>query len=201
MGKCVATIKGREVCGQETKRGYKFCEEHSTRRKALEEREEKNYGTLVDATEAFTPNFVGQTEPVGQEMAKAADKLPSQQKNIYEKTADVLNRTIEWEEKTWDMVTKLSPDEMHYQDKAGAEQLHSFVAINERAQDRTLRAVTAIAKLNIDAQSVNINKMVQEVVKSVVTKSLTRANIEPQTIESVRRFMAEEFEKVASEAS
>lgn len=201
MGQCVATIKGNEKCEKETPKGYRYCDEHKTRPKAVEERETTGLNTVIDASEAFTPSFVGQEQTTSTDVEQAkTDKLPSRQKNIYEKTADVLERALEWEEQTWTKVQSLRPDEWYTEDKTGIFQPNPLIGMNERGQDRTIRAVTAIAKLNIDAQSVNINKMVQEVVKSVVTKSLTRAGFEPPQIEQVRMYMAEEFERVAQEA-
>lgn len=201
MQQCKATVKGKERCPDERKPGSAFCEEHQTRPKAIQERENKSLNSVIDATEVFTPSFVGDNEPIAQEVEAArTERLPAKQGNIYEKTAQVLDQTIEWQDRAWETVKKLSPDEMRFLDKAGAEQLHSAVTVYERAMDRTIRAVTAIAKLNIDAQSVNVNKMIQEVVKGVVTKSLTRAGFDSQQIEQIRLYMAEEFERVAQEA-
>lgn len=205
MAQCVATIWGTNQCENEAERGYKFCAEHKTRKKALEEREEKSLSSVIESSNVLSPNFAnGETpEPKHDVQVKQTEGelIKAQPRNIYEKTNDVLERALNWEEQTWQKVQALNPDDWQKEDKAGVPQLNPVIGVNERAQDRTIRAVTAIAKLNIDAQSVNINKMVQEVVKSVVTKSLTRAEVEPQTIEQVRRFMAEEFERVASEAS
>jgi hypothetical protein len=213
MGSCVAkeTIKNdkgewvKEACGKETDVGYRYCDEHKTRKRALDEREDKSLSNIVDASEAFTPSFVPEEkkdEPFGTavDTAKAQNLPAARNKNIYDKTADVLDQAIDWQDRAWKAVMALSAEQFRYEDKAGAEQLHSFVAVYERAMDRTIRAVTAVAKLNIDAQSVNVNKMVQEVVKSVVTKALTRAGFEQQQIEQVRMYMAEEFERVAQEA-
>lgn len=205
MGSCVASIWGNNLCGETTKPGYKFCDEHKTRPKAIEERETKTLSSVIDASEAFTPSFVAEEkkdEPFGSavDSAKAQNLPAARNKNIYDKTADVLDQAIDWQDRAWKAVMALSAEQFRYEDKAGAEQLHSFVAVYERAMDRTIRAVTAVAKLNIDAQSVNVNKMVQEVVKSVVTKALTRAGFEQQQIEQVRMYMAEEFERVAQEA-
>lgn len=205
---CVAVLDAKDSdgtwkkvkCNKDTDPGYRYCTDHKTRKRAMDERETKGLGSVIEASEAFTPDFVGNNTPSGEIQDQQRTKSPSLQKNIYERTMDVLDRAQQWEQQTWDVLMKLTPDEMRYVDKAGAEQLRSEVSINERAQDRTIRAVTAIAKLDIDAQSVNVNKMVQEVVKSVVTKSLQRAGYDTQAIEEVRRYMAEEFERVANEA-
>jgi hypothetical protein len=209
MGQCVAKVEVKNDqnmwekvnCGKQTEIGYRYCDEHKTRKRAIEEREKKSLSNIVDATEAFTGQVEPQDAPSEVVEAKKVEALPATNRgNIFERTMQVLDRAQDWEEETWQLLKKLTPDEMRYTDKAGAEQQHSFVGMNERAQDRTIRAVTAIAKLDIDAQSVNVNKMVQEIVKSVVTKALTRAGIENQQIEQVRIFMAEEFERVAKEA-
>lgn len=194
MGNCVATIMKNETCGNPTPPGYKFCEEHKNRPKAVAEREEKSLSIVVDATEAFT----GTIEPV--ESSKEVQASP-QSKNIYEKTSDVLERALGWEQQTWDKVQALNSEDWYHDDKAGVPQPNPLIGMNERAQDRTIRAVTAIAKLNIDAQSVNVNRMVRELIKSVVIKSMERAGFNPDQIHAVRQNIAQEFERIAAEST
>lgn len=215
MGKCVAKIDGKDElnrwvkvsCGAETNPGYRYCEEHKTRQRAVEERERNSLATVIDATEAFPQQEGGEAEGrPGQELVREQDathkeaKIPLDQKSIYEKTAEALDRMIEWEEKIFNMVTALPTEEWRYTDKAGAEQSRAELGWYERAQDRVLRGVTAVAKLDIDAQSVNANKMLREMIKVCVTNTLTRMGMAQHEIEQARIILTEEFEKAANKA-
>lgn len=199
MGVCVATIKGNEKCGQQTNPGYKFCEDHKTRPKAIEEREDKTIGNVVDAADIFTSENGGKEENKGTVATKERAQAPvtvNRAQQVVQRCFEMLDRATEFEQEAWDQVLKLPKEQWRYVDKTGGEQLRSEISVHERAMDRTLRAVTAVAKLNIDAQAVNINKVVKEMIKGVVMRVFTRMELDQQQIDQARRYLAEEFEKV-----
>ncbi len=217
MPNCVAKVDWKDDrgywvkvnCGVETEPGYRYCDEHKMRRRAVEERANNSVGGVIDATEAFAQmtkeqerdKEIAKQETGGSSSSSGVVAVPVDQQSIFEKTTNALNKMIAHEEWTGELVATLSIEDLRYQDKAGAEQLHSYMALHERAMDRVLRAVTAVAKLDIDAQSVNANKMLRQMVKVCVTNTLTRMGMAPQEIEQARQILAEEFEKAAGQAS
>lgn len=209
MASCVAFKDNTQIkCGKPTEPGRKYCPEHSKRRGAAGEREKDAIDNVVNASEIFKKiDSEDEGSNPAKELAREQEattkeaRIPVEQRNIYDKTNDLLNRTITWEERTFDLLNGLSPEEMRYTDKAGAEQTHAYVGMHERAMDRVLRGVTAIAKLNIDAQSVNVNKMVRELIKACVTNTLKRMDMDQHEIDRARTILAEEFEKASGQAS
>lgn len=208
MAQCVATTKGKERCPEQAKPGYKYCEEHKNRPKAIEERQDNGLGQIIDGSSLFNGDkqFID-SEPAVEDKPKSTvmtrpepSGAPaiSKAQDVVNKTFTMLDRAIDWEQKAWDKLIKLNDDEWRYTDKAGAEQLRSEISVYERAQDRVLRAVTTIAKLNIEAQSVNINKVVRELIKSVVMRVFERMDMDQQQIDQARKYLAEEFEKVSA---
>lgn len=191
MGQCVASIKSGIPCGQTTQPGYKFCEEHKGRPKGIQEREEKGLSSVIDATQVF--------EGVVEEKKDYSNvAIPREQQSIYQKANGSLDKALDWEEMSWQQVKNLH-DEWRYQDKNGVEQLRSEVSVYERAQDRVIRAVTAMAKLDIEAQSVNVNKLLKEMIKGVVMRVFQRMELDSQQIELARQYLADEFEKLDQE--
>jgi hypothetical protein len=214
MANCVANM-GRDernqriVCGKETTPGYKYCDEHKTRSRAVEEREEKSIDNVIGAADLF----VGETmandvadPPKIEVNGEIQTRQPPQAVSSVNRAQEVVNkcfmtldRAIDWEERSWNKLSLLNPEQWRYTDKAGAEQLRSEIPVYERAMDRTIRAATAIAKLNIDAQAVNINKAIRELIKSVVMRVFQRMELDQQQIDQARRYLAEEFEKVSGD--
>lgn len=197
----------RDPCPNQAKPGYKFCDEHSQiQPKAVTERHNKELSNIVDASNLFVGDSIAPTEVQEDKKAEVATKDKPQTpvtvnraQQVVQRCFEMLDRASAWEEDAWQKVNSLPKEQWRYSDKAGAEQLRSEIAVYERAMDRTLRAVTAVAKLNIDAQAVNINKVVKEMIKGVVMRVFQRMEMDQQDIDRARRYLAEEFEKVSGE--
>lgn len=211
MGYCKAfKDHTHEKCNDETEPGYAYCGKHKNRRGATNERAQKEIGNIVDAVDIFAgePNEpraparkeeeVQETDNVAIEHKKAPPSI-NKAYEVAQRCFEMLDRSIDFEDKAWQRLLKLPEEQWRYTDKAGAEQLRGEVSVYERSMDRTLRAVTAVAKLNIDAQAVNINKVVREMIKGVVMRVFQRMELDQQQIDQARRYLAEEFEKVSKD--
>jgi hypothetical protein len=208
MGNCKAWKDHTHiVCGEETPPGFAYCEEHKTRRGAANERTTNEISNVVDAADIFTGDPLTPDKPDDgvqeDKKAEVAKKEKAQTpvtvnraQQVVQRCFEMLDRATEFEQEAWDQVVKLPKEQWRYVDKTGGEQLRSEISVHERAMDRTLRAVTAVAKLNIDAQAVNINKVVKEMIKGVVMRVFQRMELDQQQIDQARRYLAEEFEKV-----
>src|SRR3982751_299897 len=105
MGQCVAKVEVKNDqnmwekvnCGKQTEPGYRYCDEHKTRKRAIEEREKKSLSNIVDATEAFTGQVEPQDAPSEVVEAKKVEALPATNRgNIFERTMQVLDRAQDW---------------------------------------------------------------------------------------------------------
>lgn len=83
-----------------------------------------------------------------------------------------------WKDKMFGVVEKLDVKEWRYLDKAGAEQLHSYIALYERSLDRAVRAAQALAKLNIEERILVFNERQAAVMVYALSKTLEQLGIE-----------------------
>lgn len=215
MGYCKAWKDNtRDPCNESTDPGYAYCGTHKNRRGAANERARKELGNIVDAADIFGGNPIepragARKEDTAPEVSEPSNSVATKSKQqpptinkayeVAQRCFEMLDRSIDFEDKAWQRLLKLPEEQWRYTDKAGAEQLRGEVSVYERAMDRTLRAVTAVAKLNIDAQAVNINKVVREMIKGVVMRVFQRMELDQQQIDQARKYLAEEFEKVSKD--
>lgn len=206
---CKATTKGRERCDNDAEAGWSFCEEHKNRPKARAEREDRvigdvveNVSTVSDALSEPEPPQGGQTVQIRPEPTQVIQQQSSASSNIFDRVLLTLQQVTEFEEdarleyqKRLELAKAGDPEALRYTDKAGAEQTRAEISTYERAMDRTIRIVTAAAKLNIDNQAVNVNNMLKDVVKSVVTRVFQRMELDPDQIAMARQYLNEEFAK------
>lgn len=211
MANCKAYLDNTQLrCNAPCEPGFAYCEEHRKNRKgAVNKNEDMAINNVIDGSDIFAgapgsdPPPLDHKEPEkGSIAVKEKANVPSHVNRAHEvvqKCFTTLDRAIDWEQDAWDKVQSLPKEQWRYTDKAGAEQLRSEITVLERAMDRTIRAATAIAKLNIDAQAVNINKVVREMIKGVVMRVFQRMGLDDQQIVLARQYLAEEFEKVSGE--
>ena len=185
---CVA-VEQDTKCHAPTPDGFKYCEKHKDRPRAVRERLVHTVTDMVtgertgvDSDPEFTTTIVrNEQELTGNELLK--------------KVSDMVGRTIDFENFAFKKVQELGGD-IRFKDKAGAEQLRSEVAVYERALDRSIRALTGVTKLGIDAQLANASKAQYEIVKTALMKTLMRLGLDAEQLASARSIMAEEFAKV-----
>lgn len=189
----------KQPCGKTPDEGSRFCHEHQTQPKALKEKEQRALELVVTNVETVS-DAVTEVEP--QKTTEVSTKETYKPTSIFDKVASVLDNALQFEEdarsayqERLQLAKAGDPEGMRYVDKAGAEQLRSEVTVYERAMDRTIRAVTAIAKLNIDNQAMQMNKMLKEIVRSTIIRVLQRLELPPDQIDLARRYIAEEFAK------
>lgn len=199
--KCVASIRNGEPCGNDCEVGYKFCEEHKGRKKAVEERLEKTVSGLSNPQNNrmnFEDPHEAEIVEEQQETALATRNVApvvnnTSHRTIVDQVNDMLTRVVDWEFSTFNEMNKLEPNEWRYRDKAGAEQIRGEVAIYERAQDRSLRALTQITKLGIEQQAAIVEKAQYEGVRTAIQRTLVRMGFDQQQISEALRILAEEF--------
>lgn len=76
-----------------------------------------------------------------------------------------------------------------YKDKGGAEQLDSRVALYERALDRTIRAATALAKLNIEERFVKLSEQQATSLMYIINEVFKRVGMTEDQREEARNIV------------
>lgn len=203
MQMCVArdSDKTTNKCGEPCEPGFKYCEKHRNRTKAVEERENQ---ALDNFASSINPLMPSKSEPDDPEIVTAEiveDKKREVAKaqassTIFDKVADIIEKTSKFADEAEARYTSLRPDELRYYDKNGTEQLRSEVAVYERALDRQIRALTQVAKLNIEAQAVNINGVIRELIQQTVMRVFVRMGLSAEQTKQARILLAEEFARL-----
>lgn len=209
MAECAAYKDGtKERCGKPTELGFKFCDEHKTRRGAVKERLEhsvKALGNPQNAPDQYMDGSDRRHEEAVKEdrvidVASQREVVPvtnnTSHKTIVDQVNEMLRRVVDFEFNAYNEVAKLDPSEYRYRDKAGAEQIRGEVAIYERAMDRSLRALTAITKLGIEQQAVIVEKAQYEGVRTAIHRTLVRLGFDDKEISQALAILAEEFSKL-----
>jgi hypothetical protein len=83
--------------------------------------------------------------------------------------------------------------QIRYESKAGGEQLRAEMALYERAMDRCVNLLAAIAKLNIDERLAKIEEAKVILIITAVATAMNRANITNDQAVIVRRELAAEL--------
>lgn len=194
MGKCVAVIgANNEKCLKDTPWQFKYCEAHKDRPKAEKERAERN---LKIVSSEVSDETVAESEAeITRLVKRSTDEISGSV--LLEKVTQMINNITAFEDFAYNKVNELE-GEIRFQDRAGAEQLRSEVAIYERALDRSSRVLTAVAKLGIDAQLASATKQQREMIEGVLTRTLARIGLSNEQLQEARSVMADEFRKVSS---
>lgn len=208
----------KERCGAPTELGFKFCEEHKSRRGAVKERLEHSVkalgnpqntpnnpqsstdhpgSTRTESDEAFDKETEQEREiQVATQPSKEVVVNNTSHRTIVDQVNAMLVRVVDFEFQAYNEAQKLDPSEWRYRDKAGAEQVRGEVQIYERAMDRSLRALTTITKLGIEQQAVIIEKAQYEGVRTAMHRTLVRLGFNDKEISQALAILAEEFSKL-----
>jgi hypothetical protein len=89
-----------------------------------------------------------------------AKKLPEQDyhTSALEQMAATLEVIQSWVNESRDHLDTLSIEQWRYKDRAGQEQLHSYVALYERALDRISKHLGAMSKVSLQDKIVSLGK-------------------------------------------
>ena len=108
--------------------------------------------------------------------------------------AKVCGQVLAWKDSMAEKVNALTS--LRYSTEGG-EQLRSEIALWERALDRCVTTLTAMAKLNIDERLAAISEARAEVIITVFTVALARAGIDGEQADLVLSAADEEFARQA----
>jgi len=192
-------LKKNTDCGAICEPGFTYCEAHKNRKKAVNERERASMEMIADANNPIqhVMNDVVDAEVV-EENKKELQKAQATT-TIFDRVADILDKTTKFADDAERRYNILRDDELRYYDKAGAEQLRSEVAVYERALDRQVRALTQVAKLNIEASAINVNNVVRQLITQTVMRVFVRMGLSAEQTKQARILLAEEFAKLDKE--
>jgi hypothetical protein len=90
--------------------------------------------------------------------------------NAFEQLAIVASEALAWKNEMAAKVNSLL--EMRYESKEGSEQLRSEIIVWERALDRCVTTLTAMAKLNIEERLAGIRKQTADMLERALDAAL-----------------------------
>jgi len=103
-------------------------------------------------------------------------------------------QVLAWQAATAALVNQL--DGIRYPGANGAEQLRAEVALYERAMDRAVTVLAAIARLNIDERLVQVTERQADAVVSAINVALEAAGVGGEQAEQARRAAARHLRSV-----
>lgn len=199
MGVCVGMRPHtNERCGNETKPGWKYCDECKDKPRAVEEAQQKAITNLGTAKEQAKEKFRPRNEVVrAREEAKAEGVMANTSpQNIVDQVNQMLERCLNFEQDAFTAYSRLSIEDWSFKDKAGSAQLAPEIGVYERALDRAGRVLPMIAKLGIEQQAAIIEKAQYEGVKAAMTRTLIRLGFDESQMREANKIIAEEFRKL-----
>ncbi|UXY28574.1 hypothetical protein N8I87_19750 [Streptomyces sp. HUAS TT20] len=102
---------------------------------------------------------------------------------------------LAWQRATAQLVNEL--ESIRYRAANGTEQLRAEVLIYERAMDRAVNVLAAIARLGIDERLVAVTEKQADVVVAAINAAMEAAGISGEQAEQARRAAAQHLRSVA----
>jgi hypothetical protein len=155
---------GGRGCQKERALDFKFCPEHLDT-----PRGRQHIMDVVQARQLTKPSQV-------EEAIAEAKKLPEgdYHTTALEQMADTLETIQGWVDECRSHLDSLTLDQWRYKDRAQQEQLHSYVALYERALDRVSKHLGAMSKVSLHDKMVSLGKaqvdMMIRMIMSVVSE-------------------------------
>lgn len=103
-------------------------------------------------------------------------------------------QVLAWQEATAALVNRL--DSVRYAGANGAEQLRAEVQLYERAMDRAIQVLSAIARLGIDERLVAVTEKQADAVVGAINAALEAAGVSGDQAERARRAAARHLRSV-----
>lgn len=104
-------------------------------------------------------------------------------------------QVLAWQQATAALVNGLE-DGIRYRGANGAEQLRAEVALYERAMDRAVNVLSAIARLNIDERLVAVTERQADALVGAINAAMEAAGIHGEQAEQARRAAARHLRSV-----
>lgn len=116
--------------------------------------------------------------------------------NPLDALARLAGQILSFKDAVGELVNELR--EIRYTDSKGSEQLRSEVALYERAMDRAITVLAAMARLKIDERLVAISELQAEMLFRAVNAGFASAGVnEPEVLTEARRVVARELRVLA----
>jgi hypothetical protein len=103
-------------------------------------------------------------------------------------------QVISWQEATSKLVNEL--EEVRYEGATGAEQLRAEVALYERAMDRAVNVLAAIARLNIEERLARVTERQADAVIGAIDAALAAAGVVGQDAARAKQAAARHLRSV-----
>lgn len=110
--------------------------------------------------------------------------------------SEVAGQILAWKDALAERVNEIN-GEIRYKDGRGAEQLRAEVALYERALDRSITALSAIARLNIDERLAAINERQADAVITAIEAALAHAGVTGERAVEAKKVAARHLRAVS----
>ena len=120
------------------------------------------------------------------------------QTSALEKMNDALDRVLDFEDEVARLLRSLKPTEWRYKDRHDSEQLHSYVSLFERAQDRTTRVLAQVSKMAIQEKLTSLGKAQTELIIRIIMGVITDLELDSETYDRARQLLIQRLDREAN---
>lgn len=184
--RCRATNRQGEQCKRPPMRGGKVCASHggkvpnvlraSQRRLAEQEAEAKAIRSVERLTGERAPTSIG---------------------DVYRELLDTAGLVVAWKDVLRERVDTLS--DYTSTTALGGEQIRGDVLLFERAMDRSLKVLEAVARLDLDSRLTRLNAEQLDVMERAIRKMLDGLDLTPEQRERIPVVVPQAFRDAGSE--
>lgn len=175
-------------CPNERALDYEFCIEHldSPRGRAH----------VMDVIRAGQLTLPSQVEKA----IEKAKEIPEEDYHTtaLERMADALTTIQGWVDESRGNMDTLSATEYRYKDRAGQEQLHSYVSIYERALDRLSKHLGAMSKVSLQDKMVSLGKAQVDMMIRMVMSVVNELRLDEERAQKAQILLLELLERDAN---
>jgi len=135
-----------------------------------------------------------------EQLVEEAKKIPEQDyhTSALEQMAVTLETIQAWVDESRTHLDTLSPSEWRYKDRAGQEQVHTYVVLFERALDRVSRHLGAMSKVSLHDKIVSLGKAQVDMMIRMIMNVMQELRLSEDTAARANALLLDLLEREAN---
>lgn len=115
------------------------------------------------------------------------------QTTAIEKMLEALDRVLDFEKATSQLLRGMETSDWRYQDRTGSEQLRSEVTLYERAMDRVARVLKDISRMALDEKKISLGKAQTELMVRILMATIDDLGLGDHQLMQARQTLLNKF--------
>lgn len=179
---------GGRGCPNERTLDFKFCVEHLDT-----PRGKQHVMDVIQSKQLTTPSQVEAAVAKAKELPEA-----DYHTSALEQMADTLEVIQNWVDESRHHLDTLNVGEWRYKDRAGQEQVHTYVVLYERALDRVSKHLGAMSKVSLHDKIVSLGKAQVDMMIRMIMTVVAELRLNEDTAQRANALLLDLFERDAN---